>query len=322
MSAPCARAIALFLGAFALLNVAGGMFAPGFDVNLWWIDLRFLPAGVVRGLTGAGAGLLMAFALMPEMGRARRRATVAALALFIAVAAANGLAFYTLLGRGTIHSGFPVAFSFVVAGALAVVLRSALTRPELAPVRRPFLRAVLVLGLCAGLLPFGQIMCFGKTDYRRPADAIVVFGCRTYADGRPSDALADRVSTACRLYHDGLARTIVFSGGPGDGPVHETEAMQSLALRLGVPAAAIVLDREGVNTRATVKDTSALFARLGLRRILAVSHFYHLPRIKMAYQRAGIEVYTVPATESYLLTQMPWLLAREVAALWVYYLRS
>jgi hypothetical protein len=48
---------------------------------------------------------------------------------------------------------------------------------------------------------------------------------------------------------------------------------------------------------------------------------YHLPRIKLAYQRDGWEVFTVPAKESYLLRQMPYNMAREVAALWVYYLR-
>ena len=41
----------------------------------------------------------------------------------------------------------------------------------------------------------------------------------------------------------------------------------------------------------------------------------------MAYARAGREVYTVPATESYFLTQLPYNMAREVAALWVYYLQ-
>lgn len=46
-----------------------------------------------------------------------------------------------------------------------------------------------------------------------------------------------------------------------------------------------------------------------------------MPRIKLAYQRAGLEVYTVPAKESYLLRQTPYNMAREVAALWVYYLR-
>ena len=45
------------------------------------------------------------------------------------------------------------------------------------------------------------------------------------------------------------------------------------------------------------------------------------PRIKMESQRIGLELRTVPAKESYTLTKMPLLLGREVAALWMYYLR-
>ena len=44
-------------------------------------------------------------------------------------------------------------------------------------------------------------------------------------------------------------------------------------------------------------------------------------RLWLAYQRAGREVYTVPARESYLLRQMPYNMAREIAALWLYYAR-
>jgi vancomycin permeability regulator SanA len=133
--------------------------------------------------------------------------------------------------------------------------------------------------------------------------------------------LADRVRTACRLYQSGLAGKLIFSGGPGDGAVHETDAMQRMALGLGVKADDIILDKAGFNTQATVKNTEALFSQLHASRILVVSHFYHLPRIKLAYQRDGWNVYTVPARESYLLGQLPYNMAREVAALWVYYLR-
>ena len=179
----------------------------------------------------------------------------------------------------------------------------------------------VVVLTCAVVFPLLEMFCFGKTDYRRQADAAVVLGARVYADGRPSDALADRVRTACELYRAGLVRKLVFSGGPGDGGVHETEAMRRMAVRLGVLPADITLDEKGFNTQATVANTESLLAGLDARRVLVVSHFYHLPRIKLAYQRKGLEVYTVPARETYLLRQMPYNMAREVAALWVYYLR-
>jgi len=97
--------------------------------------------------------------------------------------------------------------------------------------------------------------------------------------------------------------------------------MKRMAIRLGIKPEDILLDAHGVNTQATVKNTEAIFQQLHASRILVVSHFYHLPRIKLAYHREGWEVYTVPAEESYLLRQMPYNMAREFAALWVYYFR-
>jgi uncharacterized SAM-binding protein YcdF (DUF218 family) len=178
-----------------------------------------------------------------------------------------------------------------------------------------------VCACCAFVFPLAEMLCFGKTDYRRPADVAVVLGCRVYADGRPSDALKDRVKTACQLYHQGFARKLLFSGGPGDGSVTEAEAMRRMAVQLGVKAEDILVDDQGLNTQATVRNSQAILAKLNASRVLVVSHFYHLPRVKLAFQRAGREVFTVPAKESYLLRQMPYNMAREVAALWVYYVR-
>src|SRR5438105_2386398 len=80
--------------------------------------------------------------------------------------------------------------------------------------------------------------------------------------------LADRVATACQLYREGRAPKLIFSGGPGDGPVTEPEAMRRLAGRLGVPDDAILLDPRGLSTDATVRDTAPLFQTLGIRRVL------------------------------------------------------
>ncbi len=166
------------------------------------------------------------------------------------------------------------------------------------------------------------MLFFGNTDYRRPADAVVVFGARAYKDGRLSDALQDRIRTACELYRAGLAKRLVLSGGPGDGPVTEAEAMRNYALSHGVRAEDIFIDNQGVNTEATVRNTAPLFQQWHAKRVLAVSHFYHLPRVKLAYQRAGVEVCTVPARQGRLLGQIPFNMAREVAAFWDYYLKE
>jgi vancomycin permeability regulator SanA len=322
---PClagiARGLALFLGGFSLLNLLGELRHVGFNANLWWIDLHYLPAPCDQMLLALAATALLAFALRPRLSLWRRGLTCLLTAGLIAAAVLNIIQFYVLLARGEIQTSLPVPFSLLICLSLLLVLRGLTSRRPPARGLRSSLALVITLGVCLLIFPLMQMLCFGKTDYRRPADAIVVFGARAYADGTPSRALADRVRTACQLYQSGLASKLVFSGGPGDGPVHETQAMRQMAISLGVPDAAIALDADGLNTDATVTHTAGIFDRLAARRILAVSHFYHLPRIKMTYRRAGLEVYTVPAQETYPLTQLPYNMAREIAALWVYYLR-
>ncbi len=319
------RTLAGCLAFYITLNLPAAARSVGaFDPNLWWIDLRTLGPTASWLVLVSAAAVLSAWTVSPACSAARRRATLAVLLLLIATASVNALVYGRLVGAGelTSRAGFPM--SLVVAGMLAVICREvAVNRP--AARRRPW-RSALSAGAtaigCIGLFALGQMWCFGQTDYRRPADAVVVFGARAYADGRCSTALADRVRTACRLYHEQRVDHVIMSGGPGDGPVHETDAMRSLAISLGVPAEAIRCDRAGVNTRATCVNTAAMFDQLGVQSVLAVSHFYHLPRVKMTYQFHGVEVFTVPAEQRYALSQTPYLLAREVAALWYYWSRQ
>ena len=98
--------------------------------------------------------------------------------------------------------------------------------------------------------------------------------------------------------------------------------MRNYALKHGVRAEDIFIDNQGVNTEATVRNTTPLFAQWHAKRILAVSHFYHLPRVKLAYQRCGLDVYTVPARQARFLGHIPYYLAREVAAVWDYYCKE
>ncbi len=318
------RAVAFIVGGFALVNAAGGWLRPGFDANNWWIDLRPLPSFAASWFLFVASGFLLAHSFSPaRRATVRARVTLSLLVVLAAFALWNCAHFFILQAQGSIAAGIPLPFSAFVFAALVWVGWS-VGRCDSVDLRSPARRAsafAVVVGLLT-ILPLCQMWCFGKTDYRRPADAAVVFGAGVDASGRPSDALKDRVRTACALYHEGLVRQLIFSGGPGAGKVHETEAMRRFATTLpnhAVPYDAILLDPDGVNTRATVENTCRLFRQHNIARILAVSHFYHLPRIKLAYQRAGRNVYTVPAEESYTLTMLPWYVAREVAAVWAYF---
>ena len=315
------RGMALLLGAFTLLNVVGELRNPGFDANLWWIDLRF--ANVLLGrvamlVTGL---LLVVFGVRPTFAPLRGWGLCSWLGLLMLVAAFNSWTFLRLVSAGEIRSDFPLPLS----GVMLIVLTAnfwAVGQRELARHSRGLDRSACLGAIVAAavLFPLAQMYCFGRTDYRRQADVIVVFGCLIRADGTPSMALADRVRTGVELYQAGLANRLIFSGGPGEGPTHETEAMRRLAMQLGVPASAIEVDLDGLNTQATVRNVVAQDWESGRPRVLAVSHFYHLPRIKLCFRRAGWEVFTVPANESRELHSLAHYLLREVAALWWYYL--
>jgi uncharacterized SAM-binding protein YcdF (DUF218 family) len=317
-----ARILALFIGLFIAVNLLGNVVWPGFDANVWWIHFaNWIPAWIVKNSLAISAITLIVFAFRNRVRWHRTRFTAIIASALAIVAFVNCVSFYWLLATGRIEAGLPLPLSLVICGALIWIARVAWLEAE-TDQRTPKWLIVTGSAFLFAFFPLALMVFFGNTDYRRPADAVVVFGARTYKDGRLSDALQDRIRTACDLYRDGLAKRLVLSGGKGDGPVTEAEAMRNYALKHGVRAEDIFIDNQGVNTEATVRNTTPLFEQWHAKRVLAVSHFYHLPRVKLAYQRAGVDVCTVPARQGHFLGQIPYNMAREVAAFWDYYLKE
>jgi len=312
---PMARGWAIFLGLYFLANVAGAMWRAQLDSAEWVLNFAGLPMALERVVMTGSAVALLGFGLASKSSRLA--AAMVALALGISIL--NVVQFYRLLWVGWISTSFPVPLSLFIGGLLGLILYRLLKRTE---ADSGYGLAFLNFACALALFPMAQMLFFGTTDYSRKADAIVVFGARTYADGRPSDALKDRVRTACDLYKAGLAPTIVMSGGPGEGAIHETEAMRNYAILKGVPARDIVLDKTGLNTAATMHNMDELARSRGWHRMLAVSHGYHLPRVKLASQRHGLTVFTVPARSPQFLAKLPFFMARETAGWWVYFFRE
>jgi uncharacterized SAM-binding protein YcdF (DUF218 family) len=313
------RVLAFCFGVCVVVNVFASL-RTGFDANLWWIDLRFLAAAGRSILTALLGALLIAAAVRPGMDRPRRIVTLAVILLFAMVALIDAIRFWTLLADDSIRAASPVPVSVVVALVLGVVAW-ALRRPRPEPrSSRLALAGAVALAFLVGA-PLLQIVSFGTTDYRRPADAIVVFGAKVRDDGTASIVLRERVKRASELYRAGLAGTVVMTGGIEPTGFDEAVVMRDLAVTQGVPAEVIVLDRLGVTTDASVERTAEILRERGLSTVLAVSQPYHLPRIKLAYATAGLDVWTVPA-DVRLVPDTVRLVAREIPAFWLYYLRA
>ncbi len=318
VAAALARGVALFVGGFTLVNTVGLVRDAAFDANVWWIVVPYVPKLGAAALLAAAGVAFVAYGVAPRMAAWRRWLTVALVAFGAAVAVYNAVDFYRVWSAGQIAPGVPLPLSALVAVLLCYVLWAALRDP-----RRRGWPAVAVLCAvavaCALAFPVAQVYFFGMTDYRRAADVAVVFGAQVHDDGRPSTALQERMATAEQLYKDGLVSLILVSGGVGASGYNEALVMRDMAVAAGVPAEDVVIDSNGVSTDATVNDTLPFFGGEGWDRVLAVSQFYHLPRIKLAYAGAGWDVLTVPAPASERTGAM---VVREIPAFWLYYLRA
>ncbi len=309
------RFVALAIGGFALVNVAGELLRPPFDTLGEWV-LVPLPAAMRGAIEAAAAVALLAHgsgALPPRW----RRLTAGLLGALALAALANAATFWAGLARGAFQTPAVAPCSLLVAGVLAGIAAQIAT--DTGPTPRWTARRALAAGgvAVAALvaLPLLRIATFGVTRYERRADCAVVFGARVYADGTPSLALSDRVDEAIRLYQRGLVGTLVMSGAvDGENGRSEPEAMRARAVAAGVPESAIVLDEGGVDTASTVRNAAALMRARRMRSAIAVTHYYHEPRVKMLFDRAGVRAVTVPARMTRRLVKEPWFVLREVAA--------
>lgn len=317
------RGVGAGLGAFTLLNLTGELIQPGFSANFLWI-------GAPGWLLAFGGGALCLSGLRSLRGGARALACAGALGL-AACAWRDTWLFAQALSRGQIQTPawFPAsALTALVLSAIAYVLvrpvtsgpRSVSASGSASPREKARWlsgRAARALGFGGALaaLPLVFVLTLGPTRYARSADCALVLGARVYDDGSPSLALADRTDEGVRLYHSGRVRYLLMSGGIDPGNGHsEAAVMRERAMAQGVPAEAILLDEAGDNTATSVRNTRRILEERGLQSVLAVSHYYHLPRLKLLLERTPLRASTCPARMSRRLAAEPYFVARELAA--------
>ncbi|MEO6223009.1 MAG: YdcF family protein [Vicinamibacterales bacterium] len=116
-------------------------------------------------------------------------------------------------------------------------------------------RSICVLGVLtlAGILwlaaggPVGLDRWLDVTEPPMRADAIVVLGGGTNSDNLPLPQGWERIGAAARLYADGYAPVVIFSGG-GTSRVSESEIYANAAAWLGVPRASMVFEAKAQST--------------------------------------------------------------------------
>lgn len=131
----------------------------------------------------------------------------------------------------------------------------------------------------------------------RPADVIVVLGVGPPVDeqGRPAEELVRRVAKGVELYNAGLAPAMIMTGGNTYRDYYESSVMKEAAVDRGVPAGAIIEEREAMDTIGNARCSAGIMRDHGWERVIVVSSPYHLKRAKKLFEAAGVEVETAGA---------------------------
>jgi uncharacterized SAM-binding protein YcdF (DUF218 family) len=152
---------------------------------------------------------------------------------------------------------------------------------------RRFLISFLAVFLTAATLIVGTI--FGVGWFLAPQDPLVKSDAVVAISGGET---VSRAREAIRLYREGWAPKIVFSGAAFDprGPSNAL-AMKRLAVGNGVPADDILIEETSTNTAENARDVTEIARQHDFRSLILVTSPYHQRRASITFRRAlGPEV--------------------------------
>ncbi|MBD3624740.1 MAG: YdcF family protein [Rhodobacteraceae bacterium] len=120
------------------------------------------------------------------------------------------------------------------------------------------------------------------------ADVIMVLGAATEVDGTLGKPALARVQTGVELWRRGLAPEILFTGGPALPSFRAHGALMADAARaLGVPEEAIIIE---AGAHSTLQNALLSQPLIPDRRVILVTHGYHMTRSRLSLAWAGIPV--------------------------------
>ncbi len=143
-----------------------------------------------------------------------------------------------------------------------------------------------------------QVWSTGRSHHSGQVDAIVVMGAAQY-DGRPSPQLQARLDHVIELWKEGVAPTIIVTGGnqPGDR-FTEAESSTKYLVKNGVPEEVIIGEDSGHSSWESLQHVADLARDRGIGTIVLVSDPYHSLRIRLMAEELGFRAYTSSTTTS------------------------
>ena len=165
---------------------------------------------------------------------------------------------------------------------------------------RTLRRAALVVILAVVAYPLWlgfRVWDQSHNDEVHSADAIVVLGAAQY-NGEPSPIFKARLDHAAYLFREGLADTVIVTGGKRRGDrFTEAETGENYLQGEDVPPTAILAETRGRTTLESLEGARQIAEENAIHSALFVSDPLHSERIKrMATDLGFEEAYTSPAS--------------------------
>lgn len=111
---------------------------------------------------------------------------------------------------------------------------------------------------------------------------------------------ADRFIQATKLYHTGVVKNVVITGGSpvvfGKQRVPEADQLRQQLLMQGIPDSNIIVENRSWNTFENAVNTKHILDSLKLPPpYVLVTSAIHIPRAKAVFKKAGLEVIPFPS---------------------------
>jgi len=190
----------------------------------------------------------------------------------------------------------PLVFCLVLTGA-GIVLH------------RPWLSGAGVLLLWCLSTPTLSGLLIGALEKRFPAlpiiaapraDAVVVIGGNIIrgldASGIHWGPSVNRFSDAVRLLHAGKAPLLILTAAdcPYDSTRSQGAILADAAVDDGIPREAILMTGRIANSAEEVRAIAELCDQRGIRSAIVVTSAWHMPRIKLLFERTRLPVCPFP----------------------------
>ncbi|HUD13852.1 MAG TPA: YdcF family protein [Terracidiphilus sp.] len=120
-------------------------------------------------------------------------------------------------------------------------------------------------------------------------DAIIVLGHQADRDGNPTPTQLARVTEAVREYERGVAPRLILTGGAAGNRFVEARVMARSAEAQGIPASAILIEPEAMDTIQNACYSVRMMKEHGWRSAEVVSGAEHLPRAGIIFSSLPLQ---------------------------------